>query len=287
MAKQPVSSENENTYVIDAESPAEMARLLDLHTLITKGMGGLFPERTDLAGVHDILDIACAPGGWVLDVARQYPDTQVTGIDISKRMVEYAQAYALVRGLDNAHFRQMDALKPLDFSNDSFDLVNARALVGFMYPEAWTALLQETFRITRSGGTVRLNEGEMPLTNSPAFEKLSGLYAQAIQLVKRSFSPDGRHFGITPILARLLRQAGYQNIQRRPYIMDFSAGAEARDGWYQDFMIAFQLGSPFIIQMGLITEEDFDNTYQQMLAEMLADDFCGLTFALIVCGQKL
>jgi ubiquinone/menaquinone biosynthesis C-methylase UbiE len=286
MANQPGSSENVNTYVIDAESPAEMARLLDLHTLITKSMGGLFAERTDIAGVRDILDIACGPGGWVLDVAREYPDTQVTGIDISKRMVDYASAYALVRGLDNAHFLRMDALKPLDFSDASFDLVNGRALVGFMYPEAWTALLQETFRIIRPGGILRLNEGEMAITNSPAYEKLSGLVVKAIQLVNRSFSPDGRHFGITPMLSRLLREAGYQNIQQRPYIVDFSAGTESRDGWYQDFMIGFYLGSPFIIQMGLITKEDFESTYQQMLAEMLSDNFCGIAFGLTAWGQK-
>jgi hypothetical protein len=38
--------------------------------------------------------------------------------------------------------------------------------------------------------------------------------------------------------------------------------------------------------MGLITKEDFDSTYQQMLAEMLADNFCGLSFALTTWGQK-
>jgi len=34
-----------NVYFNDPESGAEMARLLDQDHLITKGMGGLFPER--------------------------------------------------------------------------------------------------------------------------------------------------------------------------------------------------------------------------------------------------
>lgn len=277
---------SKNSYIIDADSPAEMARLLDLHRLITKSRGELFPEEAASGEMLDILDIACATGGWVLDMAQKYPDAEVIGIDVSNHMVEYAHAYALVKGLYNAHFEQMDALKPLDFDDASFDLVNARALVGFMNPEAWTDLLRETYRICRPGGSICLNEGEMPITNSPAFEKLSGLFVRALKLAGRSFSPDGRNFGITPMLTRLLREAGYQNIQQKPYLIDFSAGTEVRDGWYQDFMIGFMMGSPFIINMDLITKEDFQATYRQMLAEMLKDTFCGVGFSLAVWGQK-
>lgn len=46
------SSRNESTYVIDAENAAEMARLTRQDRLITKTMGGLFPERSDLSGVR-------------------------------------------------------------------------------------------------------------------------------------------------------------------------------------------------------------------------------------------
>lgn len=67
------SSRNESTYVIDAENAAEMARLTRQDRLITKTMGGLFTEHSDLSGGHDVLDVACGPGGWVLDVARHIP----------------------------------------------------------------------------------------------------------------------------------------------------------------------------------------------------------------------
>jgi len=280
------SSQGERTYTIDAESATEMARLVNHDLLLTQSMGGLFSERADLSNIHDILDIACGPGGWVLEVARTYPEISVTGIDISQTMVEYARAYAKARGLANAHFRVMDALKPLDFPSASFDLVNARALVGFMYPQAWPVLLQETLRICRPGGIVRLTEGEMPITNSPAFEKLSGLLLQALHLAKRNFSPDGRHLGITPMLGRLLHDAGFQNIQKKVHFFDFSAGTPAHEGFYQDFMVAFQLLLPFLSKMELITKEEFDQVYQQMLAEMLSNDFLSIAFVLTVWGEK-
>src|SRR5713226_1413469 len=79
-------NENESTYVLDAEDAAEMARLLDQDKVINESMGGLFPERTGLSNIYDVLDIACGPGGWAHEVAHSYPEMEVTGIDISKRM---------------------------------------------------------------------------------------------------------------------------------------------------------------------------------------------------------
>jgi ubiquinone/menaquinone biosynthesis C-methylase UbiE len=62
------------------------------HHLITKGMGGLFSERSDLSGVHRILDAACGPGGWALEVAFTYPEIEVVGFDISRAMIDYARS---------------------------------------------------------------------------------------------------------------------------------------------------------------------------------------------------
>src|SRR5712692_10065354 len=90
------------SYIIDAESGAETARLMYQDRLTTRVMGGIFAELPDLSTVHDILDIACGPGGWVLDVAFEYPKTNVVGIDISRTMIEYAAAQACSQGLENA-----------------------------------------------------------------------------------------------------------------------------------------------------------------------------------------
>ena len=61
MAQPSESTQNDNIYFNDPESGAEMARLTDQDRLITKGMGGVFPERSDLSGIHRILDNGCEP----------------------------------------------------------------------------------------------------------------------------------------------------------------------------------------------------------------------------------
>ena len=201
-------SQRENTYVIDIESGAETARLMHQHRLVTTGMGGLFPELLDVSQAQLILDIACGPGDWALDVAFEYPETEVMGIDLSRTMVEYARAQAGAQGLDNASFCVMDALQPLTFPDNAFDLVNARFLCGFMPTTAWPALIKEGVRVTRPGGVICLTEAENAISTGPACEKISALCTRALQRAGHSFSPDWHHLGITPMLGRFLREAG-------------------------------------------------------------------------------
>ncbi len=287
MTAQSDPSQNDNPYVIDAESAIEMARLVHQDLLVTKCMGGLFSERPDFANIHRVLDIACGPGGWALEVAFAHPDIEVVGIDIGRVMVEYATAQAQVQGLDNARFIVMDALKPLDFRDNSFDLVNARTLGGFMSPSAWPAFVEECVRITDTEGLVRLTEADdFGTTSSPAFEKLWGMCLRAFQLAGRTFFPDGRNLGTTPRLRKLLHDAGCQKIQSTAHVLDYSAGAEAYESTYQDWKVAFKLIQPFLIRMGITTQEEADQLYQQVLAEILSPDFCGVAYSLSVCGEK-
>jgi SAM-dependent methyltransferase len=117
------SDSSENTYIIDIESAAETARLIEQDKLFTQAMGGLFPEQTPekLASVKYLLDIACGPGGWVVNVAHHYPHIEAMGIDINRTMIDYANATARSQGLYNASFEVMDAKKPLAFQTNSQD----------------------------------------------------------------------------------------------------------------------------------------------------------------------
>ena len=76
------SPDNEKTYFIDSQSAAEMARLMDFDRYLTKAMGGPMEERTEYSNIHRILDIACGPGGWVLDLAFEHPEIDMFGIEI-------------------------------------------------------------------------------------------------------------------------------------------------------------------------------------------------------------
>jgi ubiquinone/menaquinone biosynthesis C-methylase UbiE len=278
---------DENNYFIDAESATEMARLINQDRLFTENMGGLFPERNDVSSMHDILDIACGPGGWVLDVATAFPEIRAVGIDISHMMIEYARAQAWSKGLNNASFQFMNALEPLEFADDSFDMVNARSIFGFMPTTAWPGLIQECMRITRPGGIIRLTEFDTyGTTNSPAVEKINEIGLRAFKLAGMSFSPDGRSLGITPMLGRFLRDAGCINIQRKAHAFDFSMGTVAHEAMYNNSQVVFKMSQPFMVKMKVATQEELDMLYRQASGEMMSDDFCGVWFYLSAWGEK-
>jgi ubiquinone/menaquinone biosynthesis C-methylase UbiE len=283
------SKPKENSYFIDPENVAEMGRLIRLDEVTTECMGGLFPEHPDLASVKSALDVACGPGAWASELAYQYQDMQVTGIDISQVMVRYARETARVQRLDNVHFQVMDATKPLAFPDDSFDLVNARFMIGFMKKDDWPNVVKEFVRITRPGGIIRLIENEdAGISNSAALERVSHLFTRAAYKMDRSLSPyaETAHFGITPMLEAFLRQAGCQDIQKKAHVLDFSAGAPAYFSHYENYKVGGKLGQPFLIKAGVATQEELDELYERQLAEMYSDSFRGLFYFLAVWGRK-
>ncbi|WP_069803031.1 class I SAM-dependent methyltransferase [Thermogemmatispora onikobensis] len=284
-----VREEDQNSYVIDSENAGELARLMHQDQMLTRGMGGLlpeFPEGAPLPAGGRVLDLACGPGGWALEVAFAYPNVEVIGVDISQAVIEYARAQAWSRGLENAHFRVMDVMQPLAFPDASFDLINGRLLLGFMLPEAWPKLLAECRRLLKPGGIIRLTESESGLTTSPAAERFNALLAEALKKAGQSFSADGRHIGITPVLPRLVRQAGFEEVKLRASAIECSMGTEGYYPMLKDWLMLQELIQPFLIKMGVATGEELGRLIQQATAEMQQEEFCGLYTLLTVWGRK-
>ncbi len=278
---------NKNTYFINTESGAEMARLLQQDRILTQGMGGVLPERAnDLLGIRRVLDIGCGPGGWALEIAQSHPMVDVTGIDISSTMIEYAQAQAQAQRLQNIHFLVMDALKPLDFADNSFGLVNLRFLVGFVPTSMWPPLLAELWRVTTTGGTTRLTDTECGVSNSPALESIMKMFVRSLKFAGHTFSSDERLLGTTAMMGYFLRHAGFQSVSLQPHMIEYSTGMEAHDAFYQDWKVGFQLALPFLLDTGATTQEEFDQVYPQMLVEMMAHDFCAVYDLLTMWGTK-
>ena len=279
-------SSYERSYIFDAESGAEMARLLTQDRLANRMMGGLFPERSTMEGIEHILDIGCGPGGWAQEVAFAYPDIRVTGIDISRAMIAYAQQQARIQHLSNLTFQVMDATQPLEFAEGTFDLVNGRAMSSFLSPATWPVLIQEARRVLHPGGAIRLTEGEWGFANTPAYERYCWLLNQAMARAGKSFSPNGVHYGITPMLTRFLRQAGCEHIESRAYVGEYSAGTEANHSFYQDYRAAFVLVQPFLVHTGVISQEEVERLYEEAMSEMRSEEFCAVSFGIIAWGVK-
>jgi SAM-dependent methyltransferase len=271
-----MAANEENTYFIDAESGAEMARLLDQDHLLNKAMGGVCVElENDFSGITSVLDVGCGPGGWVQEVAFANPEVEVVGIDISRTMIEYAQARARVQNLENASFEIANATQPLEFADASFDLINGRFLAGFLSTARWPQFLQECRRLLKPGGIIRITESELGNSTSEALERLQQLFIQALRQAGHGFLPHSRNYGISVVLCSLLRSAGFEQVSIKPHLIEYSFGTPAYEAFYKDWKVAYKLLQPFLVKMGVTTLEETEPLYQQMLIDMLSPDFCG------------
>ena len=100
-------------------------------------------ERLD-AGIR-VADVGCGAGTAVLTMAREYPSSEITGFDVSKRSIEAARAAAAEAGLRNARFEHAGGEALPD--DPGFDLVTAFDVVhDLVDPKAVLARIREVLR---------------------------------------------------------------------------------------------------------------------------------------------
>jgi SAM-dependent methyltransferase len=277
-----------NNYFLDAENAAEMARVLVQGKLITQAMGGPFAGIDDPSSLHSILDIACGPGEWVFAAAQAQPSCQVTGVDVSRRMIAYATSYAQQHNISNAFFGVADITRrPLSFPDQSFDFINARLQVGVLKREQWSPAISEYSRMLRSGGSLRLTEMvNGASTNSASYEYLKECLWQAMWKAGYGFSLDGRDIDMTFMLPHLLRQAGYKDVRIIPSVMEVSRHTEGWKNFYQNALAGQKLSHPLIVKTGVATQEELDIHYARMVDEAQDEGFLGLWYFCSVLGSK-
>ncbi|GER85076.1 hypothetical protein KTAU_37120 [Thermogemmatispora aurantia] len=152
-----------------------------------------------------ILDVGCGTGQWAFELAQQFPQAEVIGLDL-----ELVKASASPP--PNYRFVQGDILHGLPFDNDSFDFVHQRLLVLAIPLAAWPSAVRELARITAPGGWVELVESSTGMQDfmpsGPATQELWRLGGQLVSL--RGLDSDGI---VMRSLGDYLEQAGLGNIR--------------------------------------------------------------------------
>ena len=216
------------------------------------------------------------------------PDIEVAGIDVSQIMTDYAWARARTQHLSNASFGVMDITQPLDFSENTFDLVNARLLVAVLKRDAWGPFLAECSRVLKPGGTLRLTEpiDVAGITTSAAYESLSLMVSEALYRSGYGFSVNGYTLGMTTRLPRMLRKAGYRQVRCQAHTLEFSADCENWKDLYNNALAGSAMIHPFLEKAGVATREDVERLVTRLYLEWLSDEFCGMWHLMSVLGEK-
>jgi ubiquinone/menaquinone biosynthesis C-methylase UbiE len=270
------------TYPIQS-SEKELTRLMIHDRLMTAMMGGVLSEHADPTIFRSVLDVGCGPGGWVIEAARTYPEMSLIGIDISKRMVEYARAEAKTHQVsDRVEFRVMDALLMLEFPTGYFDLVNLRFGSSFLRTWDWPKMLSELLRVTRPDRVVRITEYELgPQSNSPALTRLFEMHQCALYRAGHLFTKES--LGLIDHLPQFLKRYGCRQVQTKPHIREYQARTAEGEAFHKAWMLMFQVLRPFFQKWGC-AGKDYEAIYQQALDEMRQPDFCATIKLLTAWG---
>ncbi|KAG0308612.1 hypothetical protein BGZ97_013319 [Linnemannia gamsii] len=121
------------------------------HFILRYAIQGNFKSPLDKSKVRTILDVGCGPGTWTMEMANEFPDATVTGIDLSSVFPS-----AIIPG--NCRFLQHNILEPLPFPDNHFDFVYQRLLISGLTVEGWAKVIKEFERVTKPGGWIELVE---------------------------------------------------------------------------------------------------------------------------------
>jgi ubiquinone/menaquinone biosynthesis C-methylase UbiE len=263
-----------------------MIRLEIVDKMMTAVMGGVLEEVDDPTLLRRVLDVGCGTGGWLMETAKAYPTIKkLVGADISSTMVKYARKEAKTLALDErVEFRTMDALCILDFPEASFDLVNQRAGLSWLRTWEWRKVLLEYQRVARSGGIVRITEGNVGVeSNSPALTVLWDICLEALYRSGRLFTNSSD--GVTGKLVSLMAQYGIQDVKYRVYTPVYQADTVEHQSFYEDMRHTFRVFLPFF-QKWMNVPSNYEEIYQQALKEMRDADFVATGTLLTAWGTR-
>lgn len=214
--------ENRQKYLIERRA-GEIERLLVQSDALIADTA-IMLDRIGVAPGWRCVDIGCGPRG-ITDLlsTRVGPTGRVIGLDPDVVVLDHARHDANVRGFGNVDFVTSDVFHNCLLAGN-FDLVHTRfVLSNIGNPEEF---LEECARLTRPGGCVAFQEADVSTLNCypshPAWERLKRALADILPTA--AGNPQFAHG-----LYRLLRQAGFENVQYRPFLVGFRSGDPMAD----------------------------------------------------------
>ncbi|MGO4888122.1 demethylmenaquinone methyltransferase [Anaerobacillus sp. MEB173] len=181
-------------------------------------------KRMDVRKGASALDVCCGTADWTIALAKAVgPSGNVKGLDFSQNMLKIGERKVTHENLGNTELIHGNAME-LPFADNSFDYVT----IGFGLRNVpdYMQVLKEMNRVVKPGGKVICLETSKPTI--PGFKQLYYFYFQRIMPVfGRMFAKSYEeyswlqestmNFPGREELAQLFRDAGFVNIEVKPY----------------------------------------------------------------------
>ena len=97
-----------------------------------------------------ILDLGTGPGYLPIEIVRRTPDINIIGVDLSRKLIQLAQANATKAGLSHRLRFEVGNSAELHFDKASYDMVISTGMLHSLKNPV--AVLKEIYRVLKKGG---------------------------------------------------------------------------------------------------------------------------------------
>jgi len=251
-----------------------------LHVMLRAALGANY--LAPVATPSYMLDVGSGSGRWVREMAAEFPVARVVGLD-TVSPDEGNPAMSGVFAASNAHprsyaFVQHNALEPLAFAPNSFDLTHMRQMTRELPVAAWPRVVGEMVRVTTFGGWIELVEGDLVHNGGPALEAMQRWALQAWQ--QHGLDPR-----VSAKLGDLLHRLSLTDIRMRTVELPIgSHGGRFGELMGADLMARIEGMRAQIIAARIASPEAFAQAQSAIRQEMQRGEYFQPFY--IVCGRR-
>ncbi|KAL8955020.1 MAG: hypothetical protein Q9183_006828 [Haloplaca sp. 2 TL-2023] len=152
-----------------------------------------------------ILDLGCGTGTWAIEMAREYPLAQITGIDLNPPTTPAPP---------HVTFLKADIEQP--WVVGQFDFIHGRMLVSAVTD--WPSLLKRCSEHLNPGGLLELPALSYPFhSEDPEVDQASSPFLRYGEVSEKAWKATGHDMYSGPKLASQLQELGFQKIVNKDY----------------------------------------------------------------------
>ncbi|KAF9882930.1 hypothetical protein FE257_004865 [Aspergillus nanangensis] len=189
----------------------EQDRLALMHHLFRLIIGGeLFraPILNDSQEPRRVLDVGTGTGIWAMEMAEDFPNTEIIGTDLSPIQPNWAPP--------NCSFHVDDAESDWTFTtNEAFDYVHSRSMGGGIAD--WPRYIRQAYNHVKPGGWVELQEYETWVHSDDGTDKDAVMIQDWQQKLEESSSKFGKRMNIARDLSEMMEETGFINVADDAY----------------------------------------------------------------------